>query len=152
MGTRYRGKPKEVRALDAYIKLLRSANTVQARLDDSLRRIGLKENQLGVLEMLHHLGPLHQHEIGKKLLVSRANITLLVDQLAARGLVRRERNKEDRRRIRVHLTAEGRRRISRAFPAHLEKIVETFSVLGAGEQVELARLCRKLGLRNAPDA
>ncbi len=146
MPTRYKGKPSEVRALDAYVKLMRSANTVQARLGESLRRIGLKENQLGVLEMLLHLGPLNQSRIGKKLLLSRANITLLVDQLAGRGLVRRVRDKEDRRQVAVHLTAEGRRRIEKAFPSHVESIVEVFSALTPGEQQDLARLCRKLGL------
>ena len=67
---------------------MRSANTLRARLAEDLRKHGLKENQLGVLEMLHHLGPLYQSQIGHKLLLSRANITLLVDQLAGRGLDR----------------------------------------------------------------
>ena len=146
MPTHYRGTPKEVRALDAYVKLMRSANTVQARLDESLKRIGLKENQLGVLEMLLHLGPLNQSQIGRKLLLSRANITLLVDQLAGRGLVRRVRDKDDRRQVAVHLTAEGKRRIEKVFPSHLRSIVDVFSSLQPTEQKELARLCRKLGL------
>lgn len=145
MGTHYRGTTGEVRALEAYIKLARATNSVQARLDEGLKRLGFTENQFGVLEMLYHLGPLYQHQIGGKLLLSRANITLLVDQLGQRGLVRRQRDKQDRRKIEVSLTAEGRRRIAKAFPQHLERIVSVFSALTGGEQEELARLCRKLG-------
>ncbi len=146
MGTHYNGKPREVRALDAYVKLMRSASTVQDRLDLHLKRIGLKENQLGVLEMLLHLGPQCQSAIGRKLLLSRANITILVDQLAKKGLVRRVRDKQDRRQVEVHLTAEGRRRIEKVFPSHVDAIVEVFSVLDPSEQRELGRLCKKLGL------
>ena len=148
MGTHYRGTAEEVRALEAYIKLMRSAASVQRRLDGHLRAMGLTESQLGVVEMLHHLGPLHQHEIGRKLLLSPANVTLLVDQLGERGLVRRECDPADRRKNRVHLTAEGRRRITRLFPRHVRCIVEAFAPLAPEEQAQLARLCRKIGLAN----
>lgn len=149
MGTHYEGATTEVLALDVFIKLMRAANTVQARLEDNLRELGLTEKQLGVLEALLHLGPLHPHEIGQKLLVSRANITLIVDQLSRRGWVRREQDRSDRRMVRVRLTAEGRRWVRRAFPSHVKRIVESLAPLGAREQSELGRLCRKLGLANA---
>ena len=149
MGTHYEGAAGEVRALAAYIKLRRASNTVGAKLERHLRTLGLTGNQLGVLEMLLHLGPLHQHEIGSKLLISRANITLIVDQLSKKGWVRRVRESHDRRLVRVQLTPAGRRWISRVFPQHVDRVVDCFSVLDAAEQKELARLCRKLGLANA---
>ncbi len=146
MGTHFKGNSREIRALDAFIKLMRAADTVQTRLDPALRRSGLTEKQLGVLEALWHLGPLHQHEIGRKLLISRANITLIVNQLSERRLVRREREQDDRRYVCVHLTSEGRRRIGQIFPEHVSRIVEALSPLTKKEQTELGRLCRKLGL------
>ena len=148
MGTHYQGSAAEVRSLNTFIKLMRAANTVRAGLESDLRTLGLTENQLGVLETLLHLGPLHQHEIGRKLLVSRANITLIVDQLSEKGWVRRERERHDRRLVRVQLTADGRRWISRVFPQHVKRIVQSLSVLDAREQKELGRICRKLGLAN----
>ena len=146
MGTHYRGTREEIRALDAHIKLLRCTNNVRGRLEGGLRAVGLTESQLGVLEVLVHLGPLCQHEIGDKLLISRANVTLVVDQLADRGLVVRERDTADRRRVRVLLTRDGRKLIEKLFPEHVRRIVQAMSPLTAGEQGELARLCRKLGL------
>ena len=145
MGTRYRGTRKETRALDAYIKLMRAANTVRLSLEPGLKAENLTEKQLGVLEALLHLGPLQQHELGKKLLVSRANITLIVDQLTRRDLVRRQREQDDRRCIRVHLTPTGRKKIRKVFPNHVTRIAETFSTLTATEQETLAHLCRTLG-------
>jgi len=151
MGTHYKGRADVVRALDTFVKLSRASTSVHARLHEHLRTLGLKESQLGVLEMLYHLGPLRQHEIGRKLLLSRANVTLLVDQLSEQRLVRREQDPEDRRAILVHLTPEGRRRIAKAFPAHARKVADVFSALTATEQRELGKLCRKLGLANQAD-
>jgi len=36
--------------------------------------------------------------------------------------------------------------IIKTFPNHVKSIVETFSILNDEEQVELSRLCKKLGL------
>jgi MarR family transcriptional regulator, 2-MHQ and catechol-resistance regulon repressor len=149
MGTHYRGSRVEVRALDAFIKLMRVANTLRARMESELRRVGLTESQLGVLEMLLHLGPLRQCEIGEKLLISRANVTLVVDRLAESGWVRRERHPEDRRSNIVQLTAEGRKRIERLFPDHVRRIVDVLSPLSAAEQEQLGSLCRAVGRRAA---
>lgn len=146
MGTRYEGTPREVRALDAYIKLMRCAASVQGRLERRLLGLGLTDNQFGVLEALLHLGPVAQHELGRALFTSRANITTVVDNLERRELVRRARDAADRRYVTVHLTPEGRRRIEEVFPGQVAAIVEAFSALGADEQTELGRLCKKLGL------
>jgi MarR family 2-MHQ and catechol resistance regulon transcriptional repressor len=147
MGTHYKGTREETRALNAFIKLVRAAGSVTARLGGLLADAGLTDGQFGVLEALYHLGPLHQRELGEKLLRSGGNITLVVDNLEKRGLVRRERGVEDRRYVKVHLTAEGRQRIGDVFPRHVANVVEEMSTLTASEQEELGRLCRKLGRR-----
>lgn len=146
MTMRYRGTREEARALDAFVKLLRCTNSVRSHAERHLRELRLTENQLGVLEALFHLGPLPQHRLGEKLLTSRANITLIADQLADKGLVQRRRDERDRRQMVLSLTARGRRFIERVFPGHARRIAEAFSVLDATEQAGLAALCRKLGL------
>lgn len=147
MGTRHKGSPEEVRALNAFIKLSRAAESVLARLSGSLAEAGLTESQFGALEALYHLGPLHQRDVGAKLLRSSGNVTMVVDNLEKRGLVRRERGTEDRRYVTVHLTDAGRRLIARLFPRHAARITAELSALTPAEQDELGRLCRKLGKR-----
>ena len=151
MGTHFKGKPAQVRALDAYIKLMRATGSVRSRLDRALARHKLTENQLGVLEAILHLGPQCQRALAEKLWTTGPSVTLLVDQLEQRGWVRRERNAQDRRFVSVDLTAEGKRFIERVFPGHAEAIAETFGALTAAEQAQLGRLCKKLGLRAAGD-
>ena len=146
MPTHYKGAAREVRALDAYLKLRRATGSVQTCLDPGLTRRGLTESQFGVLEALLHLGPLSQCEVARKLLRSDGNLTLVVNNLEKAGLVHRQRDPVDRRRVILHLTASGRKTIAGVFPDHLARIVELLSVLTADEQITLGNLCRKVGL------
>lgn len=146
MGTHYRGSASQVLALDTYIKFMRAAETLRARTEEWLLDEELSVSQLGVLEVLLHLGPMRQCDIGTKLLVSRANVTLVVDRLAERGWVRRQRDPEDRRSNIVHLTREGRNRIESIFPGHAERITAALSALTTAETREMGRLSKKLGL------
>ncbi|HEY3281234.1 MAG TPA: MarR family transcriptional regulator [Armatimonadota bacterium] len=146
MPVHYRGTQEEVRALGCYTKLMRAADSVTARLGPRVAAEGLTFSQFGALEALLHLGPLCQKELGAKLLKTGGNITLVVDNLEKRGLVRRERQADDRRYIIVSLTDEGRRLIRELFPSHAAAIAEQMGVLSPEEQEQLACLCRRLGL------
>jgi MarR family 2-MHQ and catechol resistance regulon transcriptional repressor len=145
--TNYKGSRDEARALNAYVKLMRASETVTARIHRHLADAGLNVSQFGVLEALYHLGPLNQTEIAQKILKSSGNITLVIDNLEKRGLVKRRRNAEDRRFYAVDLTAAGRRLIASIFPRHAAKVLEEMKALTSAEQEELSRLCRKMGLK-----
>ena len=67
----------------------------------------MSTSQFGVLELLHHLGPMCQSELAAKILKSTGNLTMVVDHLEERGLVERRRDTGDRRFITVHLTEAG---------------------------------------------
>ena len=151
MPTRYRGTATERLALDAYIKLMRAAESVTARLSPGVRAAGLTTTQLGVLEALLHLGPMAQCDLAARQLKSPANLTTVVDNLERRGLVRRRRDPGDRRRSIVELTPRGRELIETFFPDHAAAIARELSVLTPEEQRQLGRLCRKLGLGTPVD-
>jgi MarR family 2-MHQ and catechol resistance regulon transcriptional repressor len=146
MPTHYKGDPAEVLALDTVIKVARALSSLNSYLQRLLANWRLTDTQFGVLETLLHLGPLCQSELASKQLNSPGNMTMVVDNLEKRDLVRRERSLEDRRFISVHLTAEGRRLIEDLFPLHAAQTSRSLSVLTKAEQEELGRLCRKLGL------
>jgi MarR family 2-MHQ and catechol resistance regulon transcriptional repressor len=143
--SRYRGERAERLALSTYLKLTRASESLWNRLAPGLARADLTTSQFGVLEALYHLGPMHQRDLGQRILKSSGNMTLVIDNLEKRGLVRRERSVEDRRFIQVHLTEEGERLIRRVFPGHAEAITRELAVLTQEEQRALGNLCRKLG-------
>jgi MarR family 2-MHQ and catechol resistance regulon transcriptional repressor len=151
LATRHRGTPKEIRALDAYIKLMRGTESVTRRIHEHLADTGLTLIQFGVLEALLHLGPLSQRELGGKLLRTAGNITNVMSQLESRGLVERDRTIRNRRTCVADLTPAGRRLVTRVFPRHVAAVVREFSVLGPAEQVMLGALCRRLGRGEKPD-
>lgn len=145
MPTHFEGSAETKRALNAFINLARATNSLQARLSVQLEGQGLTVGQFGVLEALLHLGPMSQCVLGEKLLRSGGNITLVIDNLEKHGLVRRERQTEDRRTIVIHLTPKGLRLIKRVFPRHAKMILKEMGQLEPNEQEDLRRLCRKLG-------
>ena len=132
-------------ALNTYIKLTRAADSLSGRLATGGTQGDLSPTQFAVLEMLYHLGPLCQSEIGGKLLKSRGNMTLVIDNLEKRGLVARQREEHDRRLVLVSLTRSGRQLIAVLFPQHAEAIALEMQVLTPVEQQTLGDLCRKLG-------
>ena len=151
MPTHYQGTPREVLALNAFIKLTRATDSVLARL----ARIGthpkLTASQFGTLETLYHLGPLCQNAIGAKLLTSPGNLSLVLDNLEKRDLVKRQRDAEDRRRVVVSLTPTGHDLIVAILPAHVAAIADVMSSLTSDEQQALGQLCRKLGKATTDD-
>jgi MarR family 2-MHQ and catechol resistance regulon transcriptional repressor len=144
----YRGTKAETEALNAYVKLMRVAETLMVASQRDFAKGKLTVSQFGVLEALYHLGPMCQRDAAKKILKSSANITTVVDNLEKRGLVERHRSSEDRRYIALHLTDEGRNLIGRIFPSHVQGIVKNLSALTTEEQHQLAHLCKKLGMAN----
>jgi MarR family 2-MHQ and catechol resistance regulon transcriptional repressor len=148
MATHHQGTQEETQALNAFITLMRAADSFTAMLNAGLADQKLSPSQFGILETLLHLGPLCQKDLAAKLLVSGGNITLVVDNLEKRALVIRERQAGDRRLVTVSLTPAGRKLIAAVFPKHLATIVARFAILTPAEQETLRRLCRTLGTQN----
>lgn len=145
MGTRHRGSIEEINALNAFIKLQRASESVSTRVHAVLPA-GLTITQFGVLEAIHHIGPLCQGELAEKLLRSGGNLTLVVDNLEKAGYVARERDPADRRFVVVKLTDKGTQFISEIFPRVLNNVTREMSVLSSTELFDLCRLCKKVGL------
>lgn len=145
MPTHYLGTTEETQALNSYIKLTRATDSINARLSNSTSMENLTISQFGTLEALYHLGSLCQNEIGSKILKSNSNMTTVIDNLEKRGLVLRERDRQDRRMVKIHLTQAGKELIESVLPQHVHSITEIFSVLTPQEQETLGALLRKLG-------
>ena len=145
MPTHFEGCEGIVRALNAYINLVRASDSVLSKIALHLESEGVTMGQFAVLEALLHLGPMCQHALAEKLLRSGGNMTLVVDNLQKQGWVKRVRQEEDRRMVEIHLTPKGRRLITRIFPEHARVIARVMGELTPAEQEDLRRIARKLG-------
>ena len=151
MATHYPGTEEERRALDLLIKLMRASRSVAERTSQPVIAAGLSPSHFGVLETLYHLGPLKVSELADKHLKSHNNFTVVIDNMEKQGMVRRERQLEDRRVVMVHLTDEGRQRIEQLFPEFVKALTEDLQVLSPKEQEQLSALLLRLGKRANSD-
>lgn len=139
-------------AVGAYVKLLRATRAVLSRVEPRLTAHGLTTTQLGVLEAILHTGPQTHRDLGRRVLTSAANMTDVIDKLAARGLVVRCRSPDDRRQVRVDLTDCGRELIQEMFPRHAQDIAAAMAGLSPAQLLALGDLLRTLGMAAAPGA
>lgn len=108
------------------LTLLRELVTVAAQVRPTVAgRAGLSTNELWALEHLF-AEPLGAGEVGRRLQVTSAATTQIVDRLADRGHVEREAHPTDRRRTLVRLTESGRAEV-------LEHLMPMFQALAQGD-------------------
>ena len=128
-----------------WLVLWKTARALETHARHSVESTGLCLSDFGVLEALLHKGPLAVHLLGEKVLLTSGSMTVAIDRLEKRGLVRRTADAEDRRARIVELTASGRKLIQRLFAAHAQDMEQAVSVLGRQERLAVTAMLRKLG-------
>jgi MarR family transcriptional regulator, organic hydroperoxide resistance regulator len=108
---------KAIRLLEeeASLNIVRTADVLMLALADVLRPHLLSATQYNVLRILRGAGKdgASCKEIGSRLVARDPDITRLMDRLEQRGLVRRDRAKEDRRVVTHELTRAGLELVNR---------------------------------------
>ena len=125
----------------------------------SLRPTGAGE--VGAWDLPPHLAALERvvaaaagapaADLARALRIAPRSATEVVDDLAAKGLVRRGPSPSDRRAVLVHLTDRGRAvsdQVRRAREANSERF---FARLSEGDRADLSRILRRL-MDDQPDA
>lgn len=132
-------------ALKLWVVLARAYAALARHSVADVARHGLTPAEFGVLEALHHHGPMLLGELGERVLVSSGGTTFVVDRLAAKGLVERRDCPEDRRARYAALTKAGARLIAAIFPAHAEAMERALGGLTPTAQRDATVLLRALG-------
>jgi MarR family transcriptional regulator, organic hydroperoxide resistance regulator len=102
-------KPFTCREEELFLNILRSSDLLGRRVGDVLKASELSATQYNVLRILRGAGTdgLACGEIGERMVTRDPDITRLLDRLEKRGLVGRNREKEDRRVVTARITAAG---------------------------------------------
>jgi DNA-binding MarR family transcriptional regulator len=116
-----------------WVAVARACHSVERALAAALQPLDLKPAQLDVLMNLHRHPGMSQHDLARKLLVGRSNITMLLPQLEGRELVRRESDGKDRRILRLSLTTEGEVLLMKALKVHMALIEKIMGQSSATE-------------------
>ncbi len=107
---------------------------------------GLSKSAVNILLALQR-GPAEGmllHDLGELLLVSRANITGLIDHLEEKGYVTRVVDESDRRGRFARITVKAEAFLEEFMPVHNYTCVELLRGLSSVEKNELAALLRKV--------
>lgn len=130
----------------AWVYLLRIFMMIQARAGRDLRAAGITPAQFDVLTQL---GPgadgTTQRALGERLICTKANVSVLIENMSRRGLVARREHVDDRRCNLVRLTERGRRLRGAILPSHEKRINRWIGQsLSAAEQHRLRSLLYKV--------
>jgi DNA-binding MarR family transcriptional regulator len=96
-------------AQEAAVGVMRTADVLRRHIAGITEPYGVTMQQYNVLRILRGAqpGPLPTLEIGERLIERMPGITRLLDRLEEKGLVRRERDVQDRRLVNCWITKAG---------------------------------------------
>src|SRR6187431_1756250 len=100
-------------AQEAFLNLLRTCGQLTAEADELLKPLGISGTQYNVLRILRGAGALDASkgiacgEVAARMVTRDPDMTRLLDRMERVGLITRARSSEDRRVVKVAITAEG---------------------------------------------
>ena len=128
-------------SIATWLRLTRFYHKAERRLFGSLRCHDLSLAQFDVLAQLGAAEGITQQELANKLLVTKGNVTQLLDRMSSLGLLTR---RQDGRANRLYLTEAGRALFNLAVPRQEDEIAHILQPLTTAEQAQLSALLRKL--------
>ncbi len=92
-----------------FLALLKTADALGQEAEQLTRTANLTSTQYNVLRILRGAGPegLACRGVGERMITHDPDITRLLDRMEKRGLIARERQKDDRRVVKARITPQG---------------------------------------------
>ncbi len=100
--------------------------------------------QFAALARLADVGETSQNQLGQLVAMDAATIKGVIDRLKARGYVELSRHAQDKRRLMVQLTEDGRSALERLVPLAQQITAETLAPLPPREAQQFLRLLAKI--------
>jgi len=126
--------------LRLWLLLRRVGDQLSLSEDFVYSKYGLTSEQFAVLASIKSRGPLRPSDLASMLERSPNSISMLVDRMVKAGLVKRTRDRKDRRTVFVNMTDKGREGVEPAIPAGWQFINKLLSPLGYDDQRALASM------------
>jgi MarR family 2-MHQ and catechol resistance regulon transcriptional repressor len=107
-------------------------------------KYGLSSEQVAVLAAIKSRGALSPSALGSILERAPNSVSMLVDRMVKAGLVRRTRDRKDRRTVFVSMTDKGKEAVEHAVPSGWEFIHKLLSRLSYDDQRALVTMLETL--------
>jgi DNA-binding MarR family transcriptional regulator len=131
---------------EAVVSLLVVADQFERAAAPVWERHGITGDQYNVLRILRGVYPAGhpRNEVARRMVHRAPDVTRMLDRLVRQGLVRRERNRGDRRESIATITKAGLALLERVDPDVHDLQVAVTAALGTRDLRELVRLCDAL--------
>ena len=127
--------------LRVWFMIYRTQNMIKLCEDQLYREYKLTTEKYTVLMTIRYLaGPVRPSDVARWLRRSPNSISMIADRMVKAGLLRRVRDRKDRRVIWLVITSKGEEALKPAFMAGLEFIWKTLSQVSYEEKQTLLRL------------
>lgn len=128
------------------LDLLYTYDVLHQLITRYMSTFGLSKSTLNILMLLRHGPPegMQLHDLGNLLLVSRANITGLIDHLEQKGYVRRVVDVNDRRARYARITKKAEALLDEFMPVHFRNVAALTQDLAAEDKEMLLALLKKM--------
>ncbi len=114
------------------------------RASHPVHRKEITPEQYWLLRLLRRNGAMSVSELAGSLGVTGSSVTTACKRLEKAGLVKRERQSDDERMVRVMLTAQGREHVEAWHQRRREMVVQWLSALEQDEQKMLQHLLERV--------
>jgi DNA-binding MarR family transcriptional regulator len=133
-----------------FLALLKTADALGQQAEQVLRSSGLTAAQYNVLRILRGAAPegLACRVIGERMICHDSDITRLLDRMEKRDLITRERQTEDRRVVKTHVTSQGLALLKTLDQPVRGLHKRQFRHMSAARLKVLAGLLEEIGARN----
>lgn len=126
-----------MRSTDALVAIRKILRAAEFSSRDLARQSGLTPSQVVVLQIIAREGEAGAGAISDAARLSQATVTALLDKLESRRLVQRRREPDDRRRVTVELTPDGRSMLANLPDILNDRFVQAFNRLADWEQASV---------------
>ena len=116
---------EEELSLKLFVVLSRAIQSIEKRVEEDIKCLGLNPTEFAVLELIYNKGEQPIQKIGEKVLIASSSITYVVTFAT--------------------ITKQGTELMDEVFPKHREAITEITGGLKAEEKKELIEQLKKLG-------
>jgi len=127
--------------LVALRRIMRAIDLHSKKIEHSA---GLTVPQILILQKIEEAGSLGVSEIARRVSLSQATVTSVIDRLVRKDLVTRERDHTDRRVVNISLTKRGAEQLEGAPGLLQEEFINRFDTLEPWEQKMLTAAVERI--------
>lgn len=132
--------------LKPMITLFKAHKSLVEFIKEDIKNTSFDINEFAVFEIIYHKEKISVSEIKDKVLIANSSLSYILKKLENKSLIKRIKDKNDKRINYIMLTEKGIIEAENIFPNHYNNLKEIFNYLTNDEKDLLIKLTKKIGI------